>query len=459
MSWKPDREELTYPYYASLAAKLENDIVHGILAENTMLPPQRELADFLDLSLSTVTKAYKICEEKGLIYGKVGRGTFVTNGCVNKTIVTEEREGMIEMGQTLPFYEYNVIVSQIASEILKAPKSHTLFEYSYPLGTPRQQEAAKRWLSLHGMDVPRENIYMASGAQNALALVLMSLFKPGDKIATDAFTYPNFIGLANMLNIQLIGLKGDENGILPYALEQACRNSKINGIYLMPACANPTNIVMGYERRAEVSKIIKKYHLILIEDDTYAFLSDNKQQPISVNIPEQSVYINSMSKALCAGLRVAYICFPERMRKQLENAIYNVNLKTPSLNVEIATEMIFSGIYEEIASRKKEEALKRNEIFCQYFPEIPSGDIKSAFYKWLHLPKGCTGRAFEMMCRERGVNVYGSERFCVSENFGINAVRISISSPPGIEVLNKGLKIVREVYENISQSEEASYIF
>lgn len=459
MSWKPDREKLTYPYYASLAANLENDIVHGVLAENIMLPPQRELADFLDLSLSTVTKAYKLCEEKGLLYGKVGKGTFVANGWVNKTVIPEGRVGMIEMGHTLPFYEYNVMVSQMALEILKAPNSYTQFEYSYPLGTPRQQEAARRWLSLFGMDVPRENIYMASGGQNALALVLMSLFNSGDKIATDAFTYPNFIGLANMLNIQLVGLKGDENGILPCALEQACKNSKLSGIYLMPACANPTNIVIGSERRNEIAEIIKKHGLILIEDDAYAFLSDSIQQPISAKIPEHSVYINSLSKSLSAGLRVAYMSFPDRMRKQLESAVYNVNMKTSSLNVEIATEMIFSGICQELVIRKKEAALKRNEIFSQYFPEVHSRDIKSAFYKWLHLPKGCTGRTFELMCREKGVNVYGSERFCVNESFDVNAVRMSISSPPGVDVLNKGLEIIREVYDNQSNPEESSYIF
>jgi len=459
MSWKPNREKLTYPFYASLAANLESDIVHGILRENTMLPPQRELADFLDISLSTVTKAYKLCEEKGLLYGKIGRGTFVANGLINKTVIPKDSDEMIEMGQALPFYEHNVRVSEVAFEILKAPSSHTLFEYSYPLGTPRQQEAARRWISNFGMDVPRENIYLASGAQNALALVLTSLFNSGDKIATDSFTYPNFIGLANMLNIQLVGLKGDENGMLPCALEQACKNSKLSGIYLMPSCANPTNIVIGSKRRTEIAEIIKKYGLILIEDDPYAFLSDSTQQPISEKIPEQSVYINSLSKSLSAGLRVAYMSFPDRMRKQMESAVYNVNMKTPSLNVEIATEMIFSGSCQEIAYSKKEAGLKRNEIFSHYFPEVHSGDIKSTFFKWLYLPKGCTGRTFELMCREKGVNVYGSERFCVSESFDVNAVRLSISSPPGIDVLNKGLEIVREVYDNMSKPEESSYIF
>lgn len=80
MSWKPQKSQLERPYYLSLASLLEQDIRSGTLKENTKLPPQRELADFLDLNLSTITRAYKLCELKGLLYAVTGRGTFVSSG-------------------------------------------------------------------------------------------------------------------------------------------------------------------------------------------------------------------------------------------------------------------------------------------------------------------------------------------------------------------------------------------
>ena len=78
MSWVPDKTKLTSPIYLSIAKLLEQDIRSGNLAGNTKLPPQRELADFLDLNLSTITRAFKICENKGLIYANIGQGTFVS---------------------------------------------------------------------------------------------------------------------------------------------------------------------------------------------------------------------------------------------------------------------------------------------------------------------------------------------------------------------------------------------
>ena len=65
MSWKPDIKNLKPPIYKSLAELLEDDIKKGVLKPGDKLPPQRELADFLDLNLSTITRAFKLCEQKG----------------------------------------------------------------------------------------------------------------------------------------------------------------------------------------------------------------------------------------------------------------------------------------------------------------------------------------------------------------------------------------------------------
>lgn len=46
MSWKPDKEKLTFPIYYCLADMMEHDIKDGVLSANTKLPPQKGLADF-----------------------------------------------------------------------------------------------------------------------------------------------------------------------------------------------------------------------------------------------------------------------------------------------------------------------------------------------------------------------------------------------------------------------------
>ena len=51
LSWAPARDTLGGgPVYLALAAALESDIRSSAIAPGTKLPPQRELADFLDLA-------------------------------------------------------------------------------------------------------------------------------------------------------------------------------------------------------------------------------------------------------------------------------------------------------------------------------------------------------------------------------------------------------------------------
>lgn len=103
MSWKPKLEELARPYYLSLANMLEREIAEGKLKAHTKLPPQRELADFLDLNLSTITRAYKVCELKGLLYAVTGSGTFVSSGVHSADTFIEKKNRYIEMGMIKRF--------------------------------------------------------------------------------------------------------------------------------------------------------------------------------------------------------------------------------------------------------------------------------------------------------------------------------------------------------------------
>ena len=82
MSWKPSLDKNARSLYQALAQQLADDIQSGILLPGTKLPPQRELADFLDINVSTVSKAFKLCELKGLLSATVGSGTFVSYDAV-----------------------------------------------------------------------------------------------------------------------------------------------------------------------------------------------------------------------------------------------------------------------------------------------------------------------------------------------------------------------------------------
>src|SRR3954447_13182337 len=68
------------PLYRQLADQIGVRIRSGQLPRGERLPATRELAGLLGLNRTTVSAAYAMLEEQGLIAGQVGRGSFVTAG-------------------------------------------------------------------------------------------------------------------------------------------------------------------------------------------------------------------------------------------------------------------------------------------------------------------------------------------------------------------------------------------
>lgn len=220
--------------------------------------------------------------------------------------------------------------------------------------------------------------------QSALAVLLTALFEPGDAIATDTYTYPNFIGLARQLHLRLVAIEGDDDGMLPDALENACASQNIKGLYLMPAGANPTNIAMSEARKDELALLASRRGIVVLEDDNQAAMLPCRATPLAQRYREGSVYLGGLSKSVCAGLRIAYIYVAPRFVDQVTRSAYNHNLKIPSLNIEIATRLIDSGEADRLARDRLALARRRNKAYHRAFPSLPFDE--NSLTQWLPLP-------------------------------------------------------------------------
>ncbi|MBV7508715.1 PLP-dependent aminotransferase family protein [Bacillus sp. sid0103] len=449
MSWKPDKKALNRPFYRSLASLLEQDIINGCLVPGTKLPPQRELADFLDLNFTTITRAYKICEVKGLINAVTGSGTFVTpNATRSITISRDKNTNLIELGFVASFEQTNAIVKEVIQKVVDKSYLEQLLNYNDPTGIPHQKTAALNWMESFGIHTDQEHIAIVSGAQNALAITLAALFEPGNRIATDLYTYSNFIELAKMFHIQLVPILSDQFGMSPDELEKQCSQINIHGIFLMPSCCNPTAVMIPEFRKQELAEVIRKHRLILIEDDIHAFLTagviSDYEQPMSNLLPEQSVYICGTSKSICSGLRVAYMVYGDALREKILKAIFNINVKTSSFDAEVITELILSGKAHEIVSEKKQLAQVANDIYTQHFPLRKNIGHPLSFYRWLPIEGHNDALQLETDLNRHGIRVFHSDRFLSGQTTRDKYLRIALASTKSLEELEIGLKILKQ---------------
>src|SRR5688572_2029734 len=78
--WRPRlarRSEKKGPIFLALAQAIAADVQSGRLKVGDQLPPQRDLADALGVTVTTVTRGYAEAARLGLVSGEIGRGTFV----------------------------------------------------------------------------------------------------------------------------------------------------------------------------------------------------------------------------------------------------------------------------------------------------------------------------------------------------------------------------------------------
>jgi DNA-binding transcriptional MocR family regulator len=450
MSWKPDRDALKRPLYLTLALLLEHDITNGYLAPGTKLPPQRELADFLDVNFTTITRAYKLCELKGFIYAVIGSGTFVSPNAARSITISKDQisNECIDLGFVASFEQTNTTVAEAAMRVTEKSYLEQLFNYNDPTGIPHQKSAALNWMKAYGIHADAENMAIVSGGMNALAITLFALFEPGNRIAVDMYTYANFIEISKLYRIKLVPIPGDEHGMLPDELETQCLQWDVHGVFLMPSCCNPTTVMIPENRKKELAAIIRKHHLILIEDDIHAFLSagiiDDYGQPMFQLLPEQTVYICSTSKSICSGLRVAYMVFCDAFKEKMLKAIFNINVKTSSLDAEIITELILSGKANAIVAEKNQLAESANRLFTEFFPQPLHTGHPLSFYRWLPLSDNVHGARMESTFLSKGIRVYHSDRFLSGVSTPDNYLRIALSSTNSLEELKRGLEILKE---------------
>ena len=76
-NWRPDLAAYPGPKYLALLRALRDAIRDGQLPQDAQLPTVRSLAWALGVTPGTVSRAYQMATQEGLLAATVGRGTFV----------------------------------------------------------------------------------------------------------------------------------------------------------------------------------------------------------------------------------------------------------------------------------------------------------------------------------------------------------------------------------------------
>lgn len=84
------------PLFAQVIDGVKRSLLDGTLGPGDRLPPGRELASSLDVSLETVQRAYRCLADEGIVTSRVGRGTRIADAVdINQLSVTSIVEELV----------------------------------------------------------------------------------------------------------------------------------------------------------------------------------------------------------------------------------------------------------------------------------------------------------------------------------------------------------------------------
>ncbi len=320
--------------------------------------------------------------------------------------------------------------------------------YSPSAGRAADREAGAAWIARSGLDTAAEHVVLTNGGQHALSTVLSALTRAGDTVATECLTYPGMRALANLLDVRLVGLAMDSDGLLPDAFEAACRGGAVKALYTMPTLHNPTTAIMPEDRRRAIAGIARRHGVAIVEDDVYGFLLDTPPLPIANLVPEHGFYIGSTSKSMAPGLRVGYI----------HAAMRATTYMATRLMAEIASLWINDGIADALVAAKRRAATTRRRVVETALAHARFRSHPAAFHLLLSLPEPWRADDYAAELRRRGVGVTPAASFAVGRGSAPNAVRLCFGTPAAEKLLDRGLRIVAELLEEAPQQADLAVV-
>jgi len=450
------------PRYVAIADAIEKAVQEGRLAPGEKLPPQRALAYDLGVTVGTVSRAYDLAARRGLVEGTVGRGTHVLapqqpgsygRGVGSASFLRIAPETPIPLKANLPApIGQHAAVAQAAEDVLRQNALRmSLADYYSADQTGEDRALAADWLAAPGFTADPQHLVLCSGAQQALMTALMIATEPGDLVLGEALTYHVIHTQCRLAGRRLKPLPLDEEGIVPEALEEACRTQRPRALFLVPTLQNPTGAVMSEKRRAEIAAIAEAHALYLIEDGVYTRLTE-PQRPLAAFTPERALLVSSLSKTVAPGLRYGMVLCPPRLAERARAAQHALAQGLPAITIAMGTHLLRSGEAARLAGLQQKECRARNALARETLGAYLTRPHPDSPHLWIELPEPWQREghayAFVEAARERGVALAADADFAIAAPPPSAHIRLALGAPESRALLEEGLARIKTLLED-----------
>ncbi|MCE2500060.1 MAG: PLP-dependent aminotransferase family protein [Dehalococcoidia bacterium] len=327
----------------------------------------------------------------------------------------------------------------------------------YPVSAgypPLRELVAEKLQRDRQMDVSPDDIILTSGSGEAINMLIQALTNPGDVLLTEEYVYLGTMRQMRLWGANVVGVKCDNEGIIPEALDETIRaqtaaGRRVKFLYTIPTFQNPLGWTMTLERRRRTLEVCASHGVPVMEDDCYVDLRFEGEDVTSMGSMDDSgqvLYVGSMSKIIAPGVRMGYMVAPERVRERA------LSFKSGGVNQFAAlaiNEYLRSEMYEHIDEENQALRVKRDAMLAalgEHFGNRATWSRpEGGLYVWLTMPQGTDLASFQEQSFREGVGYYNGTMFSPEGN-GANMARLCFGHPTA-ETVSAGIAELANIFE------------
>lgn len=351
------------------------------------------------------------------------------------------------------------VMDKLANKLSMQSKK-AAFQYGPTDGLPMLKESLAKYLESRGLPLEGNKILITTGAQQAINLITRVLVDPQDRILTEDPSFIGSIAAFNSYEADICGVKMNEDGIDISDLEAQIKNgAKPKFVYVIPYFQNPAGTIYTPKRKLELLEIIKKYDLLLLEDDPYGELWFDEEikdwiTPMKAisNDSERIMYVGTFAKILGPGFRLGYMLAPAELVDKCELAKQSQDACSSSYSQVLADAYLRSGelpnYLESLRPHYKRRAKIMLDSLEKYMPKDVSWTIPhGGFFVWATLPENIdSSDVFKIAVKNGAAFVIG--RAFDPKGKKNNSMRLAFSGADE-DKIETGIKIIADAVKEV----------
>lgn len=448
--------------YIRIYNMLRDMIVKLDLPENEILPPSRLLAAKLEVSRSTIIRAYEFLRLEGFIDSKPGSGhiikplqkkvnkeplnsdlnypeisilgeSFIKNaGLINST---DDKSVAFRPGLP-PLDIFPVTQWKNLSNLYWKNIKLSNLSYSPASGIDQLKLNISNYLNLsRNIKCEADQVLIMSGSLQSLYLIGSSVINAGDIVAMENPTFPNVHSIFRGLMGHVHGISIDKEGLNIEELRSLKIRPKL--IHTTPACHYPTGVQMSMRRREELIDFASENESLIIENDYEHELNNwDKSLPtlFSLDKEDRTIYLGTFNRLLHPSLRIGYMVVP-RYLKNVTDAILKHSHRFVPTSIQVVLNQFIEKKYLYSHIKNVVEVTKtRQEFFNQMFHELfyktdfeiePSNTI--SLQRLVRVPSGTLDQDWVKLLGAHNIIVHSYNK-CFTDSVGQQGLIMGYSS-------------------------------